>query len=113
MMPEADENQCFYCCTGLHTTPQLHWMLRRLNRGQPGSERDYYASLAAAFQQLVHGCPAPPQQVHWLGSCMSLCKVQCIDCASTVHRLCIDSGTLWRSEHTQLGGDSPTEAGRP
>ena len=54
------------CCAGLHTTPQLHWMLRRRNRGQPGSERDYYASLAAAFQQLVHDCPAPQQQVQWI-----------------------------------------------
>jgi hypothetical protein len=62
-----------HCYAGLHTTPQLHWMLRRLNRGQPGSERDYYASLAAAFQQLVAGCPAAPQQVLSLIGCISLC----------------------------------------
>lgn len=55
--------------TGLHTTPQLHWMLRRRNRGQPCAEGDYYASLAAAFQQLVQGFPAA-QQVNNTLSCL-------------------------------------------
>lgn len=46
------------CSAGLHTTPQLHWMLRRHNMGQPCSEADYYASLVEAFQQLTQGFDA-------------------------------------------------------
>ncbi|KAI7835556.1 hypothetical protein COHA_010550 [Chlorella ohadii] len=40
---------------GLLTTPQLHWMVMRRNRGEPAGEADYYAALAGAYAQLVAG----------------------------------------------------------
>lgn len=40
---------------GLLTTPQLHWMVMRRNRGESAGEADYYAALAGAYAQLVAG----------------------------------------------------------
>ena len=51
---------------GLLTTPQLHWMVMRRNRGEPAGEADYYAALAGAYAQLVAGTQ-PLGQVRWGG----------------------------------------------
>ena len=43
---------------GLLTTPQLHWQVRRLNQGLPWALKDYFTTLARAYQQLVEGTEA-------------------------------------------------------
>ena len=40
---------------GRLTTPQLHWQLRRLNQGLPWELKDYFSTMAGAYQQLVKG----------------------------------------------------------
>eukprot|EP00850_Spirogloea_muscicola_P016611 SM000136S00157 [mRNA] locus=s136:49310:51741:- [translate_table: standard] len=41
------------CDLGILTTPQLHWMVRAANRGEPRGEADYFAALASGFRELV------------------------------------------------------------
>lgn len=53
---------------GILTTPQLHWMVRTINKGLPAGESDYFNVLSSAFRCfslyfriqgcLVHGSPA-------------------------------------------------------
>ena len=49
---------------GLLTTPQLHWMVRRRNKGMPCGEADYFCTLAQAFGQLTEGFPHLPGVIH-------------------------------------------------
>lgn len=54
---------------GRLTTPQLHWQLRRLNQGLPWELKDYFSTLAGAYQQLVKGTE-PFGQVGSVCPCM-------------------------------------------
>ena len=56
---------------GRLTTPQLHWQLRRLNQGLPWELKDYFSTLAEAFQQLVKGTEP-------LGQVSPFCLLPCL-----------------------------------
>lgn len=40
---------------GLVTTPQLHFLVRACNKGQPYTENHYYSTLASGYRSLVGG----------------------------------------------------------
>lgn len=42
---------------GVVTTPQLHWMVRAMNKGMEASERDYYVQLSTSFKCLLELIP--------------------------------------------------------
>lgn len=35
---------------GILTTPQLHWMVRAINKGVKASEQDYFEQLSSSFR---------------------------------------------------------------
>lgn len=37
---------------GILTTPQLHWMVRRRNKGMKASELDYFLQLSRSFKSV-------------------------------------------------------------
>jgi phosphoacetylglucosamine mutase len=75
---------------GLVTTPQLHFLVRACNKGQPYTENDYYSTLAGGYRSLVGG-----------GS-VDRCGVLILDAANGV------GGAKWRALAAWLEGALPS-----